>query len=44
MKLLKDLEKQIEKDFGKPCKDKSILCANCIAYGHLNALKELYEN
>ena len=40
---LKQLKKEMIKSLGKECKDKSPLCANCIAWGHYNALKDLYE-
>jgi len=41
--ILKQLKKEITKSYGKECKDKSPLCANCIIWEHFNAIKEIDE-
>ena len=42
MKTIKNLRKQIEKDFGKKCKNRSHICAVCIAYNALECLEDLF--
>ena len=42
-KLLKELRKQVEKDFGKRCKDFSPLCPTCVAYESLEDLEYLFD-
>jgi len=41
--LLKELEKRIEKDYGRPCKTFEWCCSACGAWFALNVLKDLYE-
>ena len=40
---LKELRKQIIKDFGPKCKSFSILCACCLAHRALEDLEDLME-
>lgn len=37
---LKELRKEMIKDFGKPCKIKDPFCASCIMYKALETLEE----
>jgi len=41
--MLNKLKKQLEKDFGKPCKDKSKLCPCCIVWEAYDTIEEMYE-
>ena len=42
-KFIKTLEQKITKDFGKKCKDFSVLCSNCIVWRAIEDIKEMYE-
>jgi hypothetical protein len=41
--LIKKLKKQIEKEYGKKCKDFNPFCANCIMWKAFGTIQEGFE-
>ena len=43
-KILNQLRKNIEKNYGKKCKDFELFCSVCIAYRVLEDMEQVMEN
>lgn len=41
--IVKSLKKEIEKEFGKKCKDYNPFCANCILWNAFETIKEEFS-